>query len=395
MPINTQVPDQQGFSLKKSYILNIQKTYKSIEILGTVLIKCYIIQFFKRTFRTAFQIITVLIASKKVILMINPLIKNAYKVLDGEELTRSEALELGKAIDGSDILDLVSLANKVRAKFSGAFIACSIINAKSGVCSQNCKFCAQSAHHNTEIEAYPLLEQEKVIEAAGAIAATDVAFFGYVTSGFGYLEVNDEFKKILATLDELHKRYPKLNLCVSLGILSRETAKMLAEHHVRRYNMNLQVAPHRYADLIATTHTIEDKIQTIKYLQEFGVEICCGGILGLGETMSDRIEMALTVRELKVHGTPLNVLVPIKGTPLESQEPITPAEVAKSFTMFRIINPANQIKFAAGRESVMKDFMGLLMLSGLDSMMTGGYLTIRGRSIDEDSKFIRELEDFS
>ena len=327
--------------------------------------------------------------------MLNPLIKNAYKILDGRELTRDEALELGEKITGPAILDLVSLANKMRTKFCGTFVPCSIVNAKSGSCSQNCKFCAQSAHHNTEIESYELLDQEKVIEAAGALNGSDVEFFGYVTSGFGYLKVDAEFEKILETLDKLHERYPDLQLCVSLGILSRETAKLLSEHNVQRYNMNLQVAPQRYSDLIATTHTIEEKIQTIKYLQEFGVEICCGGIFGLGETMSDRVEMALAVRELKVEGSPLNVLVPIKGTPLEHQTPITPAEVAKSFALFRLINPHNQIKFAAGRESVMKDFMGLLMLSGLDSLMTGGYLTIRGRSIAEDAKFIEELKDFS
>lgn len=327
--------------------------------------------------------------------MLNPSIINAYKVLDGHRLSGEEALELAKNINGIELLDLISLANKVRAKFCGDIVPCSIINAKSGVCSQDCRFCAQSAHHDTNIECYPLLDKEKVIEAAGEVVGAGVAFFGYVTSGIGYLEPNAEFMSILDTLDELHRVYPELNLCVSLGILSRETARMLSEHHVKRYNMNLQVAPRRYADLIATTHTIEEKIQTIKYLQEYGVDICCGGIFGLGETIADRIEMALAIRELEVQGAPLNVLVPIKGTPVAEVEPITPAEIAKSFAIFRLINPQLQIKFTAGRETILKDFMALLMLSGPDSLMTGGYLTTRGRSIEEDAGFIKKLRGFS
>ncbi len=327
--------------------------------------------------------------------MLNPYIINAYKVLDGYRLSGEEALELAENINGAEVMDLISLANKVRAKFCGDIVPCSIINAKSGVCSQNCRFCAQSAHHDTNIECYPLLDKEKVVEAAEQVVDAGVAFFGYVTSGIGYQEPNAEFMRILDTLDELHRVYPELNLCVSLGILSRETARMLSEHHVKRYNMNLQVAPRRYAELIATTHTVEEKIQTIKYLQEYGVDICCGGIFGLGETMADRIEMALTVRELNVQGAPLNVLVPIQGTPVAEVEPITPAEVAKSFAIFRLINPGIQIKFTAGRETVLKDFMALLMLSGPDSLMTGGYLTTRGRSVEEDAVFIKKLGGFS
>ncbi len=327
--------------------------------------------------------------------MLNPLILNAGKVLDGHVLSRAEALELGEQIHGPDLLDLISLANKVRVKFCGDIVPCSIINAKSGVCSQNCRFCAQSAHYDTQVECYPLLDKAEVLKAAGEIVSAGVAFFGYVTSGIGYTEPNDEFMTILDTLDELHRCYPELKLCVSLGILSRETARMLSEHHVSRYNMNLQVSPQRYAELIATTHTIEEKIQTIKYLQEFGLDICCGGIFGLGETMADRVDMALAVRDLKVQGSPLNILLPIKGTPVGDQPIFSPAEAAKSFAIYRLINPALQIKFTAGRETIMKDFMGLLMLSGASSLMTGGYLTTRGRSIEEDAKFIEDLSAFS
>ena len=326
--------------------------------------------------------------------MLNPLIENAYKVLNGEELTYEEALALAEKTEGEDILDLISLANKVRHKFAGPIVPCSILNAKSGLCHQNCRFCAQAADHHTGIETYPLLPKEEVLEAAGKAWENGVRSFGYVTSGYGYKTVTPEFQAILDTLDAVHERYPELKLCVSIGILSRETAELLAKHHTWRYNMNLQTSPARYAELITGVHTIEDKIQTIKYLQEFGVTICCGGIFGLGENWKDRVDMAFAVKELKVDGSPLNILLPIKGTPLEGRPLMSPADAAKAFAVFRLVNPKNMIKFAAGRETTMKDFQGLLMLSGLNSMITGGYLTTRGRSVADDKKFIDQLGGF-
>ena len=327
--------------------------------------------------------------------MIHALIADAYKVLEGGALTRGEALKLAEEIHGEDILDLISLANKVRRKFAPAIQPCSIVNAKSGRCEQNCRFCAQSGHHHTGIETYELMTPEALLEGARAAVANGVRSYGIVTSGYGYLEVADpEFQKILTALDVLHETFPELSLCVSIGILSRECAKALSEHHTDRYNMNLQTNPARYAELIADTHTIEDKIKTIQYLQEFGVKVCTGGILGLGESWRDRVEMAFAIRELDVDGIPLNVLLPIPGTPLEDRPVLRPAEVAKAFALFRLVNPVKMIKFAAGRETVMKDFQGLLMLAGLNSMITGGYLTTRGRSVAEDREFIDRLQEF-
>lgn len=327
--------------------------------------------------------------------MLNKDIENAYKVLDGGTLTKGEAAAIDKSVKGNDILDLMSLANKVRDKFRPETQVCSILNAKSGVCSQNCKFCAQSAHHNTNIETYPLVTKEQALEALKVVYDTGVRSFGYVTSGHGYIEPNDEFYYIMDTLDAMYEQYPEMKFCVSIGILSEKTAKILSEHHCGRYNINLQTAPAKYAELIADTHTIEEKIATVKYLQSFGVEICCGGIFGLGESSLDRIDMALAVRELDVDGIPLNVLVPIPGTPLEELPIMQPSEVAKSFALFRLLNPTKMIKFAAGRETTLKDFQGLLMLSGVNALMTGGYLTTRGRSVDEDKDFISRLKLFS
>ncbi len=325
---------------------------------------------------------------------LNPDIVNAYKVLDGHELTESEATALAR-ISGNDILDLVSLANKVRDKFAPKFIACSIINAKSGVCSQNCKFCAQSGCHRTGIESHPLLSPEAIMESARRIYGLGVRSYGIVTSGLGYLEADDEFNRILAAMDMLRRELPELKLCLSLGILSETTARLLAEHGAWRYNMNLQTNPDRYAELISDTHSIAAKIQTIRHLQQHGVSICCGGILGLGESWEDRVKMAFACRDLGVDGIPLNVLLPIEGTPLEARPVLDAAEAAKAFAIFRLVNPAKMIKFAAGRETVMKDFQGLLMLAGMNSMITGGYLTTRGRGVEEDRNFLRQLTIFT
>ncbi|MDD4817974.1 MAG: biotin synthase BioB [Victivallaceae bacterium] len=325
---------------------------------------------------------------------LNSDIVNAYRVLDGQELTESEAMALTR-IAGNDILDLVSLANKVRDKFAPKFIACSIINAKSGVCSQNCKFCAQSGCHHTGVESYPLLSPEAILESARRIYDLGVRSYGIVTSGFGYLEADDEFNRILAAMDLLRKELPELKLCLSLGILSETTARLLAEHGAWRYNMNLQTNPDRYAELISDTHSIVAKIQTIRHLQKHGVSICCGGIFGLGESWEDRVKMAFACRDLDADGIPLNVLLPIEGTPLEDRPVMDAADAAKAFAIFRLVNPTKMIKFAAGRETVMKDFQGLLMLAGMNSMITGGYLTTRGRGVEEDRNFLYQLTIFN
>ena len=159
--------------------------------------------------------------------------------------------------------------------------------------------------------------------------------------------------------------------------------------------MNLQTAPERYGELIATTHTIEEKVATIRALKRHGIGTCTGGILGLGETWADRVSLAFACRDLDVDGIPLNVLLPIPGTPLEDRPILPPAEVARTFAMVRLVNPTKTLKFAAGRETTMKDFQGLLMLAGMNSFITGGYLTTRGRSVPEDEAFRTALEAFS
>ncbi len=326
---------------------------------------------------------------------LHPLIENAYNVLDGGTLEREEAVALAHEITGSDILDLVSLANKVRLAFAPKDVgSCSIVNAKCGKCSENCRFCAQSAHYHTHIDSFSLLSEEEVVDAAQKAYDSGVRIFGYVTSGRGWLKPDEDFRRILSTLDRLHERFPDMKLCVCLGILSDECARELSLHYVWRYNMNLQTSPARYAELVATTHTIEEKIATIRLMQKYGVTNCTGGIFGLGESWEDRVDMAFAIRDLKVEASTLNILLPIPGTPLEAQSPVTPADAAKIFALFRLINPTMTLKFCAGRETAMKDFQGLLMLSGINSLMTGGYLTTRGRQVEDDFAFWKLLGGF-
>lgn len=326
--------------------------------------------------------------------MLNLAIQSAYRMLEtGKPLSRDLAGELAH-LTGSDVLDLMSLANKVRIAFGTGFHACSIVNAKSGACSENCRFCAQSAHYNAQIDVYDLLEPERLVQEAEKTYRNGVKYFGIVTSGYGYRTVNGEVERILDAIDRIYAHFPDINVCSSLGMASREVVRKLAEHRVSHYNINLQVNPDRFAELIADTHDINEKIETIKLLKEYGIGVCCGGIFGVGETMQDRVNLAFTLRELDVDVIPLNVLVPIAGTPLEHQPPVSVPEIVKTFAIFRLVNPKKIIKFAAGRETVMKDFQGMLMLSGANGFLTGGYLTTRGRETAEDNRFIEQLAAF-
>jgi len=327
---------------------------------------------------------------------LHPAVAAAYRVLEnGEPISLEEALLLA-SLPGELSLDLASLANKVRNRWGmGGIHACSIMNAKSGVCGENCRFCAQSRHNHADIEVYPLVDEDAVLFEARSCAEHGVSHFGLVTSGYGYRTMNAEFKRILAMIDRLHKELPELNVCASIGILGPETAAALARHGIGHYNINLQVAPEKYADLIADTHGIEERKETVRLLRQEGVNVCCGGIIGVGESMADRVAMLFALRDLDVSVIPINVLVPIEGTPLADADPVPLADIVKVFALARLVHPRATIKFAAGRETIMKDFQGLLMLSGADGYLTGGYLTTRGREVADDHRFARRLASFS
>ncbi len=329
---------------------------------------------------------------------LHPDIEKAYHVLDtGEPVSLALASALGRLPD-SEVLDLVSLANRVRSRYApldGGMHVCSIMNAKSGVCGENCRFCAQSRHNSAEVDVYGLVDESEVLRQARALHEQGIDRFGIVTSGYGYLKVTPEFERIIGMIDQLHRELPSLKVCASLGVLGEEPVAELSRHGIANYNINIQVDPGRYGELIADTHSVDERIETIKRLRRHGVTICCGGIIGTGETMQERIGMIFALRQLDVSVIPLNVLVPIDGTPLEGAAPLSVPEIAKTFAICRLAHPTKIIKFAAGRETVMKDFQGLLMLAGANGFLSGGYLTTRGRDVAADRQLAGQIESFS
>ncbi|NTW52241.1 MAG: biotin synthase BioB [Chlorobiaceae bacterium] len=329
---------------------------------------------------------------------LHPDIEKAYSVLDtGTPVSLELARALGRIPD-SEVLDLVSLANKVKNRYAadnGAVHACSIINAKSGHCSENCSFCAQSNHNSATIDVYGLVDDEKLLQSAREAYSNGVRHFGIVTSGYGYMKTTPEFTRLLGMIDLLHSQLPEMQVCADLGMIGDEQATALAERGIVHYNMNLQVNPERYGELIADTHTVDERIETIKRLRAKGISVCSGGIIGTGESMDDRISLIFKLSELDVDVIPLNVLVPIKGTRLEDNAPVPVPEIAKTFAICRLVNPDRIIKFAAGRETLMKDFQGLLMLAGANGFLTGGYLTTRGRDTESDNVLARQVALFA
>jgi biotin synthase len=327
--------------------------------------------------------------------MIDKAIQEAYTTLEtGKPVSRELAVALSH-LAGEDVLDLVSLANKVRNRFSPGMHACSIVNAKSGLCGENCRFCAQSLHHAATVEQYGLMDAESLLGAARKVHAEGISRFGIVTSGRGYPALSPEFEAVCGAIDRIHAALPDMEVCASLGMLGDEPARRLAACRIASYNINIQTAPARYGELIADTHTVQERVETIRRLRTNGVPVCCGGIIGMGESADDRVDLAIALLDLDVSVIPINVLIPIAGTPVAQRQVLPAVDVVKTFCIFRLVHPGKVIKFAAGRETAMKDFQALAMLAGANGMITGGYLTTRGRSIGDDSSFIRQLAAFA
>lgn len=303
------------------------------------------------------------------------------KVLDGHCLTCEEAMEL-TTIQTSEIPLLLGVANTVRETFTGSYIdTCQILNARSGNCSENCKFCAQSAHHPTEIETYPLMEEKDILFAAQKAEAALAYRFCVITSGCG-MEGDRDFEKITAAIERIG-RETTLQRCCSLGVLQEEHVAALKKAGITRYHHNLETSE-SYFRQICTTHTYEERINTIKRVKAAGIEVCSGGIIGMGETWQQRIELAFTLHELDVDSIPVNVLNPIKGTALENQPKLDPLEVLQTFAIFRLILPAKIIRYAGGREHSLGELVPMGFLSGVNGMLIGNYLTTPGRGAHKD-----------
>lgn len=317
------------------------------------------------------------------------IIAYAQKVLDGGEITREEAVQLIHTSD-DDTMILLAMADKIRQKFNDDTVdLCAIVNARSGKCPENCKFCAQSAHHDTGVTVYPFMEEDEIVNAAKKAKEAGAIRFSIVTSGRNTNNPK-EFEQILSALTRIRKE-TGLEICCSLGLLTYEQAVQLKEIGVTRYHSNIETAPSHFPD-ICTTHSYEDKMSTISNAQKAGIRVCSGGILGLNETKEQRVEMAFELKRLGVDSVPLNILNPIKNTPFENNEPIPPLEILRTFAVFRFVLPKALIRTAGGREVNLRDLQAYALKGGLNGIMVGGYLTTAGRSPLDDLQMIKDLE---
>ena len=299
------------------------------------------------------------------------------RILRGGQITNEEAIALVKDANKEE---LYAAADEIRQHFKGDFMEmCSIMNAKSGKCTQDCKWCSQSMFHKTNVEEYELVDLKEAEELAAENAAKGVYRFSLVTSGRSIS--NKNLDQLCGVYKNIQKSTP-IHLCASMGLLNRSQLDKLREVGVGHYHCNIETAPSYFKE-VCTSHTMEDKIRTIQAARETGMGICSGGIIGMGETMAQRIEMAFTLRDLEIESIPLNVLMPVEGTKMADHKPLTDEEVLTTFALFRLINPEANIRLAGGR-NLISHIQDKALKSGVSAALVGDYLTTIGTKINED-----------
>ncbi|HZD60237.1 MAG TPA: biotin synthase BioB [Anaerolineae bacterium] len=309
------------------------------------------------------------------------------KVLGGTNISREEAARLS-GLDGAALYRLFTAAGTIRDLRAGRGVdLCSIINAKSGGCSEDCKFCAQSSHYHAEVEAYGLLSYDKVLERAHQMESLGATRFSIVTSGRGI--GSRDLERILEIYGRLRGE-TNLQLCASLGIIDRQVATELRAAGVSMYHHNLETAE-SYFPHICTTHSYEERVETVKAAQEAGLEVCSGGIISMGETTEQRLELAFTLRDLGIRSVPINILTPISGTGLERQQVLAPLEILKTIAIFRFILPDAMLRFAGGRENALRQLQALGYVAGINAALVGNYLTTPGGDVDSELQMIRDV----
>ena len=314
------------------------------------------------------------------------MIKLANEIINGRRLTKDD--DLSFFID-CDLDSLCEGADMIREHFTGdAVDLCSIINGRSGKCPENCKYCAQSAHYDTNCKEYAFLPDEEIINACKGNEKEGVTRFSIVTAGRAL--TGEEFERALNVYKKLLVECPSIKQCASLGFLSKEQLLKLKEIGVNHYHHNIETS-RNFFPKICTTHTFDQKLETLKILKEIGMRICSGGIIGMGETFEDRIDMALTLAEYEVHSIPLNVLMPIKGTPLENQPPMEENDILRTIALFKYINPTTDVRLAAGRV-LLTDSGKKAFSSGASATITGNMLTTAGcATIKSDIKMLTDM----
>src|ERR1051325_5348299 len=312
------------------------------------------------------------------------------KVLAGGQIDRADGEWLFSLESTADIFSLMSWANRIREHFKGNKVhLCSIVNVKAGGCSENCKFCAQSASYQTESPRYNLVDLPAVLAAAEESNRNGVTALGLVAAWKG-LEEGPVLDQICNRLEEL-KNSGKARPDASLGIIkNRRVAQRLRAAGLECYNHNLESSK-RFFGKMCTTHSYEDRVETIQHLKAAGIKICSGGILGMGESREDRCDLAFALRELGAHIVPINILNPIKGTPFADKPSLEPLEILKSVACFRFILPKQEIMIAGGRTVNLRDLQSMIFMAGASALMVGNYLTTLNQPVEKDLQMIRDL----
>ena len=308
--------------------------------------------------------------------------------VDGNQLTEEQALACC-SLQPEELPSLFAAATQVRERaFKHNVSLCSIVNAKSGLCPENCSFCAQSAHHATSVAQYPLLDEQTLLDGARAAAANGSGCYGIVTSGSG-IRSGEELDRICRVIRQIRAE-GLIAPGASLGTLDQFSVQALKEAGLVTYHHNLETSrsffPH-----ICSTHDYEDDVATVRMAKQAGLRVCSGGLFGLGETMAQRIELALTLRELAVDSVPINFLDPVEGTPLSGSNNLSPLECLHSIALFRLILPQAHITICGGREKNLRDLQSWVFMAGASGIMTGNYLTKEGRQPRDDRQMIADL----
>lgn len=309
----------------------------------------------------------------------------AEEIVAGRRITRQDDLTMFLTCD---LKSLCEGADRIRAHYVGERVdLCAIINARSGRCPEDCKYCAQSAHHHTDCPVYGFLPEKTILEACMENEREGVDRFSIVTAGRAL--TGEEFQKALRGFEAMHKT-SSMGLCASMGFLSAEQLHQLHNVGVTTYHHNLETS-RRYFPHICTTHTYDQKLETLALVRAEGMRLCSGGIIGMGETWEDRLDLAVSLAELGVDSVPINVLMPIPGTPLEHQPMLTEAEILRTIAFFRYINPQASIRLAAGRALLAGDGETAFR-AGASASITGNMLTTAAcATIRRDRQMLQAL----
>ncbi|MBL6766361.1 MAG: biotin synthase BioB [Verrucomicrobiae bacterium] len=312
------------------------------------------------------------------------------RVIAGGEIDRDEALWLFNLTNSADVFDLLAWANRIREHFKGNKVhLCSIVNAKAGSCSENCKFCAQSSFYQTGSPKYGFVDPEPVAEAAEEAERNSVTAVGLVAAWKGLNEgpLLDEVCDRIREMKEQGKTRPD----ASLGLIkSQNVANRLKDAGLECYGHNLE-SSRRFFPEHCSTHSYEERLETIAYLKKAGIKICSGGIIGMGETREDRCDLALELREIGASVVPVNILNPIEGTPFENLDPVPPLEILQTIACFRFILPRREIMVAGGRTVNLRDLQSMIFSAGASALMVGNYLTTLNQPVEKDLQMIRDL----